>query len=712
MAVFTVSLLGGDINAGTTYVGGIAPTSADTIAFTATSGQLTVNTIFTIAGIDFTSYVNTLTFSANLTVNGNITLSTGMSFAGSNTFGFICLSNCSLTSNGKTFPHTLSLSGTTITYTFVDDWTVTNFINSNPHTLTGFSVNVTGNLTTAQRVQGTTVINLTGTGIWSGAGNIDMLVNINTPGTITVSGTVAVAKLTYITGTVNTTGSTLSVNTSTSTNTWDISSITWNNVTCSLGTLNLTSELNLSGTLTLASSNVVTITTSNINCSGSIVMSNQTVSGSITINLTGTGTWSGSGQLKTNLNINTSGTITVSGNVAFNTGILTYTSGTVITTGSTLNIGGATTLNTSGMTWNNVTTTLSITITLTSILIVEGTLSIAGSSFATSACHVKGNLTITGNTGTAGTIIINGTGNQTWSGVNRVRTNLQINKPSGTLTISGSVAFTNSTLTYIAGNVDTTGSTLTIDVASTIDTNDLFWNNISLSGGTQTLLSDINCQNLTSAGNIINGLFNVNVGGNLTANGVVQGTSTIVINGTGTWTALNGSNTFRIPIIINTNGIITLANTLYQGCSLTYIKGTVKSNNTTITFGVDLATTLINLHKLIFKNVLLGASKTITMNEFFSGSPSLVTNVNPTSGSNYTIAFQDGFEKISKFVNISGCTLLKPLQLLVITNSQKNSNNRGIRYINQSPNGIAKGVPSINAPMTFGVAGLLSDPNM
>ena len=116
------------------------------------------------------------------------------------------------------------------------------------------------------------------------------------------------------------------------------------------------------------------------------------------------------------------------------------------------------------------------------------------------------------------------------------------------------------------------------------------------------------------------------------------------------------------------------------------------------------------LTKLIFKNVIIGASTTITMNEFFSGSPSLVTNISSTgTTSNYTIAFQDGFEKIAKFVDISGCTLSKPLQLLVLTNSKKNSRNSGIRYINQSPNGIAKGEPSVNLT-TFGAGGLLPDP--
>jgi hypothetical protein len=468
MAVRTVSILGGNWNAVTTWVGGVVPLATDTVDFTATSGNLVVNVLTnTLAGIDFTNYVGTITFNANILVNTSVNLGTGgYTQAGGGTFGLAISGTTTITSNGVSWNNLLSFFGNSVTYTLADN------------------LNVTGNIV----LSGTSSITFTGNILYIG-------------GNLTVSST-------------------------------------------------------------------------------------ATVLGTTTFNFNGTGTWSypSVGLIRNNITIDTLGTLTISGNVYYNTGTLTYIQGEVIATGSTLNIAGFTTLNTSGMTWNNVTITT----------------------------------------------------------------------------------------------------------------------------GTQTLTSDLNCQNLTSGAsgsNTINGLFNVNVSGNITASGVILGTSTIVLIGTGLWTALNGSNTFRIPIIINTNGIITLANTLDCGGNLTYIKGIVKSNNTTISFA---ASTLINLHKLVFKNVIIGAGNTITMNEFFSGSPSLVTNI-ISSGSNYTIAFQDGFEKIAKFVNISNCTLSKPLQLLVTTNSKRNSRNSGIRYINQSPNGIAKGEPSVNLT-TFGAGGLLPDP--
>ncbi len=466
MAVRTVSILGGNWNAVTTWVGGVVPLATDTVDFTATSGNLVVNVLTnTLAGIDFTNYVGTITFNANILVNTSVNLGTGgYTQAGGGTFGLAISGTTTITSNGVSWNNLLSFFGNIVTYTLADN------------------LNVTGNIV----LSGTSSITFTGNILYIG-------------GNLTVSST-------------------------------------------------------------------------------------ATVLGTTTFNFNGTGTWSypSVGLIRNNITIDTLGTLTISGNVYYNTGTLTYIQGEVIATGSTLNIALATTFNTSGMTWNNV----------------------------------------------------------------------------------------------------------------------------SITSGTQTLTSDLNCQNLTNSTVTINGLFNVNVSGNLTANGITFGTATIVLNGSGTWAAPNSSNHFRIPIIINTNGIITLANTLDCGGNLTYIKGIVKSNNTSISFSLNI--TLINLHKLIFKSVAIGSGQTITMNEFFSGSPSLVTNI-ISSGSNYTITFQDGFEKISKFVNISNCTLSKPLQLLVITKTKRSSTNIGIRYINQSPNGIAKGEPSINQT-TFGAGGLLPDP--
>lgn len=187
------------------------------------------------------------------------------------------------------------------------------------------------------------------------------------------------------------------------------------------------------------------------------------------------------------------------------------------------------------------------------------------------------------------------------------------------------------------------------------------------------------------------------------------GTTEIVLTGDVTWN--NTSNgQLKINLTINSVGTIKLGtNIYYNSAKLTYISGKVITKNSTL--NIQLPTTLINCHKINFNNVIISPA-TITMNEFFSGSPGFITNVRSSSlTTNYTIAFQDEFEKITKFTNIRGCTLAKPMQLLSLTNMTTKSTNRGIRYINQSPNGIAKNKPSINSPMAFSTGGLIHDPN-
>jgi len=85
MAVITISNTGGNWNSTGTWVGGVIPTTSDSIAATATSGQLTVNVNATILSFDFTNYVNTLTINTSITLTTASTdtsrFSSGMSFS-------------------------------------------------------------------------------------------------------------------------------------------------------------------------------------------------------------------------------------------------------------------------------------------------------------------------------------------------------------------------------------------------------------------------------------------------------------------------------------------------------------------------------------------------------------------------------------------------------------------------------------------------------
>lgn len=324
MAVYTVANGGGNINAGATYVGGIAPSSTDTIDFTATSGQLTVNTNFTIAGIDFTNWTNTLTMSAVLSVNGNVTLVAGMTIAGSSRLSINATST--ITSNGKIWPNAVDFNMNTAsqTVTVADDWNITGTVSflNNIATFNGNKISVGGSLTNNTN-GGTTLFELIGTGTWTSSGFKNSL-TINTAGTITFSATVSYSTgtLTYTTGTVTTTGSTLSVNAA---STLDISGISLNNLTFSgTTTVTLLSDLNCTGTLTVGG--ISTFNNNNINAGGSLVMTSSST-GTSQINLTGTGSWSGVHQLKNNLTIKSTAVIDIVGTVQFNTGTFIVESG-------------------------------------------------------------------------------------------------------------------------------------------------------------------------------------------------------------------------------------------------------------------------------------------------------------------------------------------------------------------------------------------------
>lgn len=654
MAVRTVSDTGGNWNATTTWVGGVVPSATlDTVAFTATSGQLTVNVASICIGIDFTNYVNTITFTALLTINGPINLGTG-GYTQAGGSGIQANATATLTSNGVTWSRLWAFAGISQTFTLADNFNFTGSLNFNGITsiiINGNTINTRNILSTTTAItSGTTAFVFNGTGTWSNTstGVLQNNVTINTAGTLTIGNNIYynTGILTHTTGTVDTTtnNSTLNIGVSTTLNT---SGITWNNVFIGIKNASSTIVITLNDNFTIGGSLQVNGTLSFIPNTYLLIVNGDLILGYY------------------------------AGGVYYNV-TLTIPNDLIVTN-----------LNYAVFGINTIVNGFSIT--------VLGNLSIANTGVAS----------VSGTTN----LILGGTGIWSQTSTGSMRNNLTINT-TGTITISGNVYYNTGTLTYTAGTVVTTGSTLNISLTTTLNTNYLFWNNVIITSGIQTLTSDLNCQNLTSGNNTINGLFNINVNGNLTANGVILiGTATIVLVGTGTWTAPNGSNTFRAPIIINTNGVITLANILNNSGNLTYIKGTVKSNNTTITFGPSII--LLNLNKLIFKNIILEGSLSVTMNEFFSGNPSLITNISSTNSQNYTITFQDGFEKIAKFVNIRNCTLSKPQQLLVITNSKKSSTNtRGIRYINQSPNGIPEGKPSIQNQTTFGAGGLLADPNM
>lgn len=379
----------------------------------------------------------------------------------------------------------------------------------------GSDILANGSVTTATAaVTGTSDIILQGTGTWSSTstGSFANNVIINTSGTITIGSNVIfrTGVLTYITGTVVTTGSTLTLTSSCTLNT---SGMSWNNVTfsASSATFTLTTDLNINGTFSQTSGSNITFNGADVYCNGSVAVAaaGTRILGTTDFFFSGTGTWSGAQAFACNITV--TGTYTLSGttNITGNC-IFTCTSGTLITTGSTFGVSNITTANVvinTNQTLNNLSSQTA-TITLSQAIVLLGTLSYLNNATITINgfdITIGGSLSLLTSTLAVGTtnLILNGTG--VWSGSGVVRNNLTFNT-SGIITISGAVGYNTGTITYTSGTIVTTGSTVNIAASTTLNTDGIIWNNITISATstiTNNSLLTVN-NNLTyAAGSII-----------------------------------------------------------------------------------------------------------------------------------------------------------------------------------------------------------------
>jgi hypothetical protein len=524
-----------------------------------------------------------------------------------------------------------------------------------------------------------------------------------------------------VTGSVVTTNNTFNIGTTCNLNT---NGITWYNVTnTSIATVNLISDLlwtnNWSvtgGTLTFTGSGSLTAsTTGNVAFSGSSVItlknqiqvvnatlgittintSTMSIVGNLTISNTTSGTtgllingtssqtWTSTAYLANNLTINKpSGTLTLGSIVYYQSGILTHISGDVdvLSNSNTLNIGLACSLNTSNMNWNIITTTQDVT------------------SFNTllSDLYCK---TIT--------ILYYGLGA------------LQFG-------LSGNFKLTCDTLN-VSSNLTATGTFI-------VPSNNIYTNNLTLNGRASGG-GRINC---TGGKFYVNGNLTVATTGGINTNQYGYYGSEIIMTGSGNlYTNFGISN----PLTFDTSGTIRVTSTyFYYGSrevgtsnplrlNLKYLRGNIKAENSILYLeaaGIDGSSNpyfyeLTNINKIVFKEVFIassrsGVSNNIYMNEFFSGSSTVKTRIQGiTPGINYVVNFTDNFEKITKFVDINNCTLLRPGQLLITTSQNRilspTSSNIGIRYRNNLPNGIAKNLPTAFQPSgAFSTGYLMSDP--
>lgn len=473
-------------------------------------------------------------------------------------------------------------------------------------------------------------------------GYVGTLASANTTGSLTIAGT-----LTFVAG------MTLSV-----TNTFNLtitSTITSGGLTFA-GTLilggsgtqthTLGDNWAVSGTLRFIANGGEIVNGNTFNVSGSLQINTNAgvlVAGTTAIVMNGTGTYSHSttGWLSLNLTFNTAGTITVSGNVYFTNNTLTYTAGTMVWTSSTLHTsagvsGNTTVLNLSGQTINNYTYSSSGTciVTLSADLTVGGNYTVTGNGSATmngNTLYLGGNMSINTNAGVSAlgttTYVINGTGTWSHSGLGYLTNNLTINT-AGTFTVSGSVIKNGGTILYTAGTTVWTGSTLNMYAATTLTLGSQQPFNLSLGGTVTTTLS----ANLTIIGALstlasgssttyLNG-FKIFVGGNLTINAtcLLQGTTDIEMNGTGTWTCANSTCTVSNNLTFNTAGTITISGNVYKAgtSALTWTAGTMVYTSSTINIS-SITTQTINLSGQTVNNFsIVGANCTLTISNNFT----------------------------------------------------------------------------------------------
>jgi hypothetical protein len=483
---------------------GAIPTASDDVFLTALSGSLVMNSAGVGLSLNCTGFVGTLTMTNTLTISGNVTLGTGMTIAGA--AAMLVNAASTLTSNGKTWPSSLTFSAA-VTYTFADAWTVSGLFSSTVgvKVLNGSTLTLANGITMTQAISGTTNIVLTG-GTWGSAGSIGNNLTIN--GNVTLGSATAynTGTLTYTSGTVTTTGNTLTVAGSATFDTTrsGASKITFNNVTFSTaGTATLLSDWWINGTVT--NGNVTrTINGFNVYVGGSLTLGNSAsiFSGTATIILNGTGTWSASGGIiQNNLTIDTAGTLTVSGAVNYNTGTIRYNAGTLNGSGGTLNCASATTLDLtrsagSKATFDNVTFSGVVTYTLLSDLYVAVLFTSSGAGVKTIngfTVWLLASLSTTAGSSIGTTkFIFTGTGAGTWtsSGNNWIGNDITIDKTTGILTLGALCAYGTGTLKYISGTVVTTGSTFQFRTATlTLDTNGISFDIVQAAVATGTIVT-------------------------------------------------------------------------------------------------------------------------------------------------------------------------------------------------------------------------------
>ena len=286
----------------------------------------------------------------------------------------------------------------------------------------------------------------------------------------------------------------------------------------------------------------------------------------------------------------TSATLTVSGAFTLSGGTFAHNGGTVAYSGgaATINLGGA-------ATFNHVSFlgTGTKTISAGNTLSVMGTLSLTDGQVNTGTLAAQGNILVASTfDGGSGTLLINGSGAQAWSDVFGAAASLpvvNINKPSGTLTMSGSFRTTRS-WTWTAGTLNAAGSTvifagtLTVSGSHTLDAVEIR-GTVTVAAG--TTLTAAGTLTLTS-GSLSTGTLAAQADVTATLGYTGGGTATLLLNGSGaqTLSGLHSSVAGSLPnlSIAKPAGTLTISGTLRTARNWTYLSGGLTTTGSTLIF--------------------------------------------------------------------------------------------------------------------------------
>ena len=639
------------INAG--YTGTISQSAGRTITvgaggwtqasgiFVGGTSAMTVNGPFLLSAGSFTSTSGTFTVTGNLTHSGGVLSALA---------GTVALSTSAATIDvpgSDTFLNLTLVSGTK-TIAAGDVLTVTGVTTLTAGTLNGTgTLEAQGNLTVASGFTGgtaTLLVDGAGAQTFTGAattaaGNLPLFVINKASGTLTLAGTIRTTNnWTYTAGTVDPAASTVVFAGGTVSGSQTLNALDFRaNTTLAAGT-------------TLTATGSVSLTAGSLLGSGSLAAHGDVsqalaygggtatlaISGPGAQTLTGAST-TASGNLPLVVINKPSGTLTLAGTIRTSNN-WTYSAGTVDPAASTVVFAGGTI--SGSQTLNAVDFRANTTLAAGTTLTVGGSTTLsAGSLLGTGSLAAQGDVSqaLAYGGGTA-TLAISGPGAQTLTGASTTASGnlplVVINKPSGTLTLAGTIRTSNN-WTYSAGTVDPAASTVvfaggTISGSQTLNALDFRGTTSIAAGTTVTATGSVS---LTTGS--LNGTGTLAVQGALSqASTATGGTATLLVDGAGAQTFTGAATTAagNLPLFVinKASGTLTLAGTIRTTNNWTYTAGTVDPAASTVVFAGGTVSGSQTLNALDFRaNTTLAAGTTLTA----TGSVSLTAGSLLGSGS-------------------------------------------------------------------------------